>query len=391
MITSGLDFVIIQDSPAWTAQKNWSCNQLTHEKALSTHRRGKKSLNKPNQRTTQQQKTNDQMAQPQFAFNFDANAAAGEEGEELIIDMKQLKEQAIASLPEEVQPKIKELSTLQDKYDEIANKFHEELFQLQLKYEALYAPVLSERTKVIDQGVPTFWRNVLMQSELQDVVAERDMDALQYLTNISSKTFTAKDKEIAVEEEEEAPIGGFTLTFTFSENPYFSNTELTQTLYYDKSGEVIEGKADGCTINWKSQEKNLTVEKKTVKRGGKKKGAAQAVTSVVPCESFFNFFGSRTVEEEEDEDAEVQNIAGDDQLASILKEQIIPRAVDYYLGLISLDDEMMFDEDMLAGDYDEEEEEEEEAPPKKKGGKKAPAQFGGAAPASGDQQECKQQ
>lgn len=332
------------------------------------------------------------MAQPQFAFNFD-NSATGEEGEEIIIDMKQLKEQAIASLPEEVQPKIKELNTLQDKYDEIAAKFHEELFQLQLKYEGLYAPVLTERTKVLDQGsVPTFWRIVLMQSELQDIIAERDMDALQYLTNISSKTFTAKDKGLS-QEEEDAPIGGFTLTFTFSENSYFSNTELVQTLYYDKSGELIESKADGCTINWKSQDKNLTVEKKTVKKGGKKKGAvAQTVTSYVPTESFFNFFGERKPEddENEDEDEEVQNIAGDDQLASILKEQIIPRAVDYYLGLVSLEDDMMFDEDMMGGDSEDEEGDDEEEAPKKKNNKKVPAQFG-AATGGNEQQECKQQ
>lgn len=346
------------------------------------------------------------MAQPQFSFNFDAAANNdGDEQQEIIIDMKELKEQAIASLPEDIQPKIKELSTLQDKYDEIATKFHEELFQLQLKYEGLYAPVLNDRSKVLTEGngVSGFWRNVLMQSELQDVVSERDMDALQYLTNISSRTFAVAEKSNKTEEQKEPKeeeegedddlIGGFTLTFTFAENPYFSNTELSQTLYYDKSGDIVEGKADGCTINWKSQDKNLTVEKKTVKKGGKKKGAAaQTITSVIPCESFFNFFGARNPEddEQEDEDAEFHNIAGDDQLASILKEQIIPRAVDYYLGLVSLEDDLNMD--MLGGDdFDDEEEEEEEEAPKKKNVKKAPAQFGGAAPASGDQQECKQQ
>lgn len=339
----------------------------------------------------------------EFTFNFADmnNVQDADHNEEVeFLSLKQQRELAIEHLPEEVKPNIKQIYEIQNKYEEVEGRFQEELLQLQKKYEKLYSPLFEERTKLVHEGIPNFWKTVLLQSELKDVITERDEDSLQYLVDITAETFSIKDKESPEtaenekSDEDEKPSGGFTLTFHFAENPYFSNKTLTQTVYYDQSGEVIPGKADGCIIDWKGTDKNLTVMKKVTKSkgaAGKKKGAKkpQTTTALIPCDSFYNFFGKAT-EEEEEEDEEVANIAGDDHFAELIKDSIIPHAVDYFLGIVQLEDEYEIDPELLDNIEDEEEEDEHEhhhhgGGNKRRHGRNGPAVF------KPDAQECKPQ
>jgi nucleosome assembly protein 1-like 1 len=339
----------------------------------------------------------------EFTFNFaDMNNVhdANHDEKEEFLSIEQQRVFAIEHLPEEIKPNIKKISEIQNKYEEVEGRFQEELLQLQKKYEKLYSPLFEERTKLVHEGIPNFWKTVLLQSELKDAITERDEDSLQYLLDITAETFSIKEKETPETNDNEKlndsqkPSGGFTLTFHFAENPYFSNKTLTQTVYYDQSGDVISGKADGCIIDWKSTDKNLTVMKKVTKSkgaAGKKKGAKkpQATTALIPCDSFYNFFGKATEEEEDEEDEEVANIAGDDHFAQLIKDSIIPYAVDYFLGIVQLEDEYEIDPELLDNIEDEEEDEDEHH--HREGGNKRLHGRNGPAVFKPDAQECKQQ
>jgi hypothetical protein len=116
---------------------------------------------------------------------------------------------------------------------------------------------------------------------------------------------------------------GFKVEFTFSENPFFTNTTLSKTFHIkdmvgegpdDKEAqegeeedeeddkESVDGvqKIEGTDINWKAG-KNLTVKWVTKKGKGKK---AKAVRKEEEVPSFFRFFDTPSLEiDEEDPDA----------------------------------------------------------------------------------------
>lgn len=73
---------------------------------------------------------------------------------------------------------------------------------------------------------------------------------------------TGTSKQPAEEEggeEEEIETTGFKLTFTFKENPYFTNTVLTKTYYMLDDDEPVLERSEGTQIDWKTG-KNITVK-----------------------------------------------------------------------------------------------------------------------------------
>jgi nucleosome assembly protein 1-like 1 len=114
------------------------------------------------------------------------------------------------------------------------------------------------------------------------------------------------------------------LTFVFSPNDYFENTELEKTYIYQKElgygGDFLYAKATGTEIKWKSEEKDLTKVVEVKKQRNKSRSIyycrilyrlisfsdtnrTRLVKKTRPADSFFNFFSPPTPpanEEEED-------------------------------------------------------------------------------------------
>ena len=157
---------------------------------------------------------------------------------------------------------------------------------------------------------------------------------------------------------------------------------------------VVE-KCLGTSIEW-GQGCDPTKEKK--KKKVKNAGKTKTVTNTVKCDSFFNFFetveaaelGKTPSGDDDDEDDEENKIGEqmdhDFDMGNDIKDDIVPLALEYYLGVIQKDDADDDDDD------DDDDDEEEEAKPKKKKGKKG---GGGGAPGAGQKgpngEECKQQ
>jgi len=178
------------------------------------------------------------------------------------------------------------------------------------------------------------------------MITDRDIGALKHLVDVK---YVNSDLKLRLE-------------FTFSENPYFTNNLLVKTYLYEEdpeTGEESGTKMEGTSINW-NQGKDLT-EKMTQKKI-KQKGKVKVVNKREPCETFFNFFNPKNVPEglaEEDElnseDGElVQLVEQDFEIGNIFKETIIPNAVKWFTGELSMEDD---DEE---NDFDEEDDEEEE-------------------------------
>lgn len=162
------------------------------------------------------------------------------------------------------------------------------------------------------------------------MITEADEEILRHLTDIT------------VEQTNEPPA--FTLNFHFSENAFFTNTALskyyklsigpngleTEVLYDGPS--IVSTK--GCKISWK-EGKDIT--KKTIKKKPKKGG--QAVTKVVPAESFFRFFTPEVEQVEKDlpeESAEMLN--ADFEAGQMIRDSVVDSAILYYTGE-SIEDE----------------------------------------------------
>jgi len=100
----------------------------------------------------------------------------------------------------------------------------------------------------------------------------------------------------------------------------------------------------------------------------KKTGAKKTVTKVEEVPSFFKFFEDYDVakikpkedkdEDEEDEENDEGEIDEEYELGLFIKEELVPYAIEYYLGVVKEDD---YGDDCEGCEDDEEDEEEEHA------------------------------
>jgi len=232
-------------------------------------------------------------------------------------------------------------------------------------------------------GVPEFWLTVLKSAAHTDALIEpHDEEVLKHCTDVILKYEEEKTIEMA-DSGEEATTIGFSLQFHFEKNDYFTNEMLTKT-YRLRVKPDVEGllayegpeivMCTGCEIGWKSSENNMTTKTIKKKQKNKKTGQTRTTTSVIPQDSFFNFFQSidskvenmrkilaeQNDEMDEDEfDQQAAMLEADYEIGHFIRERLIPRAVLYYTG--ELDDEESEDEyDDECEDEDVEEYNEEE-------------------------------
>jgi len=192
------------------------------------------------------------------------------------------------------------------------------------------------------------------------MVTEKDRPILGYLQNI----------ELNLHNDD----NGFDLIFSFGANNYFNETVITKSMVMQDKG--ILDSTSSTAITWKDG-CNPTLKKQKKKKKGKK------VTVESECESFFNIFKTLTQpdekevetkkpagdeDDEEDMEEEIQEKLADDlEVAEMIKEDVIPLALEYYLGVIEKEAPEDEEAEMGSGDDDD-----EEKPKKKKKGKKGP-------------------
>jgi len=326
----------------------------------------------------------------------------------------------LESLPGKIKRRIEKLQEVQEKHDELEEKFREERRALEEKYAKLYAPLYQTRADFVagrtdveqptstedddDEGdddgddeagggpqgvgIPDFWLVAMKNHELlEEVIKEKDEEVLRYLVDVTSETLNGEDEN------------GFRLLFHFLPNPFFDQAVLTKTYHMMDDDDPILEKSEGTDILWKPG-KNVTVKILKKKSKGKGGRAAKPMTKTEPVESFFNFFDPPKVPEDEDDipdDEEMEELQEaleqDYEIGAVIKEKIIPRAVRWFTGE-ELEDEDDDDDDDDDEDDDDDDDDDDDGVEVIKVPKKGKGKGRSAAPPTDKAEqppECKQQ
>ena len=213
-----------------------------------------------------------------------------------------------------------------------------------------------------------YWEKVIINSRYF-AITDKDKVILKYLNKIKMEKFPKNNTN---------NINDFRVDFYFKENEFFSNEILSKTYIYNKDATLK--KAEGTKINWKSPEKNTTIEKVRKKtRKGKRVFNEEKEKFV---DSFFAIF----------EQVDDMNILTDE--VGFFKEDLFLNQLEYYLDIVSktkngdFDDGEDYDDgydDGYGNNYDNNNNY-DKYDKGKKGGK-----YGGNGGNDGKKEECKNQ
>ena len=214
-----------------------------------------------------------------------------------------------------------------------------------------------------------YWEKVIINSRYF-AITDKDKVILKYLNKIKMEKFPKNNTN---------NINDFRVDFYFKENEFFSNEILSKTYIYNKDATLK--KAEGTKINWKSPEKNTTIEKVRKKtRKGKRVFNEEKEKFV---DSFFAIF----------EQVDDMNILTDE--VGFFKEDLFLNQLEYYLDIVSktkngdFDDGEDYDDgydDGYNNNYDNNNNNYDKYDKGKKGGK-----YGGNGGNDGKKEECKNQ
>eukprot|EP00258_Populus_trichocarpa_P019766 XP_006385427.2 nucleosome assembly protein 1;2 isoform X2 [Populus trichocarpa] len=247
------------------------------------------------------------------------------------------------------------LRHLQSQHDELEAQFLEERKALEAKYNKLYQPLYTKRYEIVnglkevdgvmsaeldsikedqaieEKGVPEFWLTAMKTHEvLAEEIKGQDEGALKFIKDI--KWSRLQNPE------------GFELEFYFNPCPYFKNSVLTKTCHVIDESDPILSQAIGSEIEW-YPEKCLTT--KVVKRKQRTVSKKTKTTMTIKnCESFFTFFNTSQIPENEDElddddyDELQDRLKQGYNLGNIIRDKIIPHAVSWFTGEAIEEDEL---------------------------------------------------
>ena len=230
-----------------------------------------------------------------------------------------------------------------------------------MKYSArLHDPIFAKRDVVLEK-IDKFWPQALTNCVSTNVYIDDDDHAL-----LDSVT------KIAVKRDVNDPRAA-TIEFHFAPNDFIHDTVLVKEFKLDPKAGPFSAQFDFAsetipqptTIQWKSDEKNLSKRKPTIgdlkeiKEGQEDAEDEEEEDDFEPGSFFSSFFDSQS-----------RQVAG--SIGQAIVEDLYPNAVQHYESPSLYEDEDDEDEDDEEDDEDEEDDdreidlEEEEARPKKK-------------------------
>ena len=242
-----------------------------------------------------------------------------------------------------------EYDALQDKYDKQYQNIYakiEEIVKSKDKIEIDQEEY--EKYGIKDEGenheIEDYWNKVIINSRYF-TINEKDKTIIKYIKKVNMVKFPEN-------------VNNFRVDFIFQPNEFFTPEILSKTYEYNKEGTLK--KAIGTDIEWKSKEKNPTIEKvkKKVKRG--KKFIQEMKEEKV--DSFFSFF------------SQVDDMTFLTDEVTFFKDDLFVNQLEYYLDIVSKTKNGGLDDEDLDDDYDYGEDKGEEV-----------------QNADGKKEECKQQ
>lgn len=264
---------------------------------------------------------------------------------------------------------MKEYDVLEEKFNkqyiDIYNKINaiaSNTVQPELTAEELTAYKISEETAEA-KPIEGYWNKVIENSHYFTII-NKDKAILKFLTNVSMEQVEGKKD--------------FIVHFDFAKNDFFTNERLSKKYIFEKDDVKS---AEPTEINWISDDKNHTKEKKNIKVKKGKKTVSKTVTEDVDC--FFSFFNKKT------------DLVFIEDEVTFFQEELFANQLEYFLGLVDLthfdkDDEIEEAEDEDDED-DEDEDDDDEDDKKKKGKKKVKKTKDVKVTGGAKNEECKNQ
>uniref|UniRef100_A0A8D1MLV0 SET nuclear proto-onco n=2 Tax=Sus scrofa TaxID=9823 RepID=A0A8D1MLV0_PIG len=200
----------------------------------------------------------------------------------------------------EQQEAIEHIDEVQNEIDRLNEQASEEILKVEQKYNKLRQPFFQKRSELIAK-IPNFWVTTFVNHpQVSALLGEEDEEALHYLTRVEVTEF-------------EDIKSGYRIDFYFDENPYFENKVLSKEFHLNESGDPSSKSTE---IKWKSG-KDLT------KRSSQTQNKASRKRQHEEPESFFTWFTDHSD-------------AGADELGEVIKDDIWPNPLQYYLCSVAL-------------------------------------------------------
>lgn len=208
----------------------------------------------------------------------------------------------------EQQEAIEQIDEVQNEIDRLNEQASEEILKVEQKYNKLRQPYFKKRSDLIGK-IPNFWVTAFVNHpQVSALLTEEDEEALQFLSKVEVQEF-------------DDIKSGYTISFCFESNPYFENESISKEFHLNDTGEPS---SKSTTIKWK-EGKDLTSKSASAQKGKKRTHDDQ--------ESFFCWFSDH-------------GDAGADELGEVIKDDIWPNPLQYYLA-------SEIDEETGAGDEDD--------------------------------------
>eukprot|EP01055_Gregarina_sp_Pseudo9_P005234 Gregarina_sp_Pseudo_9__5233@NODE_589_length_2542_cov_104_537755_g555_i0_p2_GENE_NODE_589_length_2542_cov_104_537755_g555_i0NODE_589_length_2542_cov_104_537755_g555_i0_p2_ORF_typecomplete_len350_score74_26NAP/PF00956_18/4_3e52_NODE_589_length_2542_cov_104_537755_g555_i0621111 len=242
----------------------------------------------------------------------------------------------------------------------VESQYRKEWLQLKLKYYNMLGPYYSKRLDMLQEDVvktanptsvasgspaqsaalsiPDFWLTAMNHhSVVSATIGTHDEPILKYVEDISYEWENGEEQL------------GFSITFKFAENPFFTNRELTKKFGLEQDPGTFESiltRSVGSKIDWKPG-KDVTIKSVTKRQKNKRTGEIRMVKKNVERVSFFHFFDSHEIPSDsvldamDDRDVRgLENILElEYEVGCILRDKIISHAVGWYLGVEVDEDE----------------------------------------------------
>lgn len=196
-------------------------------------------------------------------------------------------------IDKDLQEAIEKIDEVQNEIDRLNEQASEEILKVEQKYIKLRQPYFQKRSELVGK-IPNFWVTAFINHpQISAMLTEDDEDALQYL------------EKVEVQEFEDIKTG-YKINFYFGENPYFENKSITKEFHLTETGEPS---SKSTLITWKNGK--CLVKAPAVQKGNKRTHDEQ--------ESFFSWFTNH-------------KDAGSDELGEVIKDDIWPNPLQYYLA-----------------------------------------------------------
>eukprot|EP00069_Balaena_mysticetus_P016886 bmy_10172T0 len=215
----------------------------------------------------------------------------------------------------EQQEAIEHIDEVQNETDRLNEQASEEILKVEQKYNKLRQPFFQKRSELMAE-IPNFGVTFVNHPQVSAPLGEEDEEALHYLTRVEVTEF-------------EDINSGYRIDFYYDENPYFENKVLSKEFHLNESGDPS---SKSTQIKWKSRKDLTKCSSQTQHKASRKRQHEEPA-------GFFTWFTDHSD-------------AGADELGEVIKDDIWPNPLQYYLVPDVDDEEGEGEED----DHDEEEE-----------------------------------